>query len=492
MAEQYLDKLDLKDIDENIKWAKINEDVIRSVQNPRASYWMAFAFCSLLLAIGLTAEVYQYRFGIGWTGLNWPNMWGLYIASFVFWIGMSHSGTLLSAILHIVQADWRKPIYRFAEAMTTFTLMTAMLFPVLHAGRLWNIYWTLPYLSDRGIWPNFRSPLIWDAFAVFTYLTSSALFLYIGSVPDLAICRDNTTGWRRKLYQVMSLGWQGTDKQWRHFRKGYMIMACFLIPLAVSVHSIVSADFSMSWNPGWHVTTYPPYFVAGALYSGCAGIMTLFILLRHFFRFEKYMTISIFEKNAKLTFAIAMVWTYLNLIEFASTWYGHDVAAKEVLWAKFTGVYAPIFWSMMFIGSVLPFTLAFQKLRRNLPLMFIISIVFNIGMWMERLLIIEPTLSYGYEPSVWHGTWPSVIMWGIVLGSIGWFGLLFLIFVKIIPSMSMYEVKEMVYHRKAAEEAPPMTLPSYALPGFGHHLTGGGAVGPHPAASKGDPEGGGV
>ena len=481
----YLDQNDLKDIDERIQWAQINEDVVRSIQNPRWSYWVAFGISVLLLAIGVTSEVYQYRFGIGYSNINWPHMWDLYITNFVFWIGMSHSGTLLSAILHIVKADWRKPIYRFAEAMTTFTLMTAMLFPVIHVGRLWNIYWTLPYLSDRGIWPNFRSPLIWDAFAVFTYLTSSALFLFVGSVPDLAICRDNTTGWRKKLYNVLSLGWTGSDTQWRHFRKAYMIMACFLIPLAVSVHSIVSMDFSMSWNPGWHVTTFPPYFVSGALYSGCAGIMTLFILLRHFFGFEKYMTLAIFEKNAKLTFAIAMVWTYLNLIEFSSVWYGHDVAAKEVLWAKFTGPYSPVFWSMMFIGSVLPFTLTFQKLRRNLPLMFIISIIFNIGMWEERWMIITPTLSLGYAPAAWNVEWPSVIAWGITIGSIGWFSLLFLIFVKIIPSVSMYEVKEMIYHRKSGEEAPPMTLPSYAL-------SGGGAVGAAPAASKPDPEGGGV
>lgn len=480
----YLDKQDLKDIDEQIKWAQIDKDVLRSLENPRWSYWVAFAFCVALLAIAVTAETYQYLYGMGYANLNWPHMWDLYIATFVFWIGMSHSGTLLSAILHIVQADWRKPIYRFAEAMTTFTLMTAMLFPVVHVGRLWNVYWTLPYLSDRGIWPNFRSPLIWDAFAVFTYLTSSALFLFIGSIPDLAICRDNATGWRKKLYTVLALGWQGTDHQWRHFRKAYLIMACFLIPLAVSVHSIVSSDFSMSLNPGWHVTTFPPYFVAGALYSGCAGIMTLFILLRHFFRFEKYMTLSIFEKNAKLTFAIAMVWTYLNLIEFSSVWYGHSVADKEVLWTKFTGAYAPYFWSMIFIGSVLPFTLCFQRLRRNLPLMFVISIIFNIGMWLERWMIIAPTLQLSYHPIAWNVMWPSAVQWGIVLGSIGWFGLLFLVFVKIIPSVSMYEVKEMVYHRKHGEDATVAPEPSYSLSG------GGGAAGVHPAAAKPDPEGG--
>jgi molybdopterin-containing oxidoreductase family membrane subunit len=442
MSDQY------KDINEDIRWAKINEDVLRSMENPRRGYWISVAVCLALLALAVGAEIYQYNTGIGVAALNWPQMWGLYISTFIFWIGMSHSGTLLSAILHITHADWRKPIYRFAEAMTTFTLMTAGLFPILHLGRLWNLYWVLPYYSDRGIWPNFRSPLVWDAFAIFTYLTSSALFLFIGSIPDLAICRDNARGWRKKLYTVLSLGWRGDDRQWRNFRKAYLIMACFLIPLAVSVHSIVSSDFAMSIMPGWHVTTFPPYFVAGALYSGCAGIITLFVLLRYYFRFEDYMTLPILDKTCKLTFAIAMVWTYLNAIEFSAVWYGHDQVAKELLIDKFTGHYSPYFWSMLFLGSVLPFTMAFEKIRRNIRAMFVISIFLNIGMWLERWMIVSPTLSQGYEPATFHVIWPSWVQWAIVIGSFGWFGLLFLIFVKVIPSVSMYEVKEMIFHRR--------------------------------------------
>ncbi len=437
-----------KDINEDIRWAKINEDVLRSMENPRKGYWMAVAGCLILLAFAVVAEIYQYNVGMGPANLNWPHMWDLYIATFIFWIGMSHSGTLLSAILHIIHADWRKPIYRFAEAMTTFTLMTAGLFPIIHIGRLWNMYWVLPYFSDRGIWPNFRSPLVWDAFAISTYLTSSALFLYMGSIPDLAICRDTAKGWRKKLYTVLSLGWRGDDRQWRHFRKAYLLMACFLIPLAVSVHSIVSSDFAVSIMPGWHVTTFPPYFVAGALYSGCAAIITLFIMLRYFFRFEDYMTIPILEKTCKLTFAIAMVWTYLNIIEFSSVWYGHDPIAKELLWAKFTGPYAPYFWAMIFLGSVLPFTLAFEKLRRNIPVMLVVSLLLNLGMWLERWMIVTPTLSLAYAPAAHDVMWPSWVQWFIVLGSFGWFGLLFLIFVKVIPSVSMYEVKEMIFHRR--------------------------------------------
>jgi molybdopterin-containing oxidoreductase family membrane subunit len=460
-----------KDIRDDLAWSQINSDILKSLENPRRGYWYTVIGCLVLLAIGITAAVLQYQYGLG-MAKNHPHMWNLYIATFIFWIGMSHSGTLLSAILHIVHADWRKPIYRFAEAMTTFSLMTALLFPVIHLGRLWNFYWVIPYIPARGTWPNFRSPLSWDGFAIMTYLTSSALFLYIGMLPDLAIARDNTTGWRKKLYSTLSLGWYGSDRQWRIFRKAYMLMAIFLIPLAVSVHSIVSSDFAMSIMPGWHVTTFPPYFVSGALYSGCAAIITLFILLRYYFRWEEYMTLAILEKICKLTFAIAMVWTYLNLVEFSSVWYGHDIYAKEVLWAKMTGAYAPAFWSMMFFGSVLPFTLAFRKLRRHIPIMMAVSILLNVGMWLERWMIVSPTLSQSFYPWSWDVMWPTLTSWGIVLGSFGWFGLLFLTFVKIFPSVSMYEVKEMVYHRKLAREK-----------GAVHGAVQGHAGGAQPASS---------
>ena len=456
-----------KDIREDLPWKQINADILRSLDNPRRGYWYSIIVCLVLLAIGFTAEVIQYQTGMG-QSKNHPHMWNLYISTFIFWIGMSHSGTLLSAILHIVHADWRKPIYRFAEAMTTFSLMTALLFPVIHLGRLWNFYWVVPYIPSRGTWPNFRSPLSWDGFAIMTYLTSSALFLYIGMLPDLAIARDNTTGWRKQLYSTLSLGWSGTDRQWRVFRKAYMLMAIFLIPLAVSVHSIVSSDFAMSMNPGWHVTSFPPYFVAGALYSGCAAIITLFILLRYYFRWEEYMTLPILEKICKLTFAIAMMWTYLNLVEFASVWYGHDVYGKEVLWSKMTGAYAPAFWSMMFLGSVLPFALAFRSLRRHIPTMMAVSILLNVGMWLERWMIISPTLAESFYPWSWAVMWPTLTSWAIVLGSFGWFGLLFLVFVKIFPSVSMYEVKEMVYHRKLAT-AKAAAHAGGVAPAYGAH-----------------------
>ncbi len=442
-----------KDINENLKWSRINEDILRSMENPRRAYWVTFIVCSAMFACAIAAEIYQYRYGMGSANLNNPHMWDMYIATFVFWIGMSHAGTLLSAILHIINAQWRKPIYRFAEAMTTFSLMTAGFFPMIHLGRVWNLYWVLPYVSDRGIWPNFRSPLVWDAFAISTYLSASALFLFIGMIPDLAIARDHGRGWRKKVYGILSLGWRGDDRQWRNFRKTYLLMACFLIPLAISVHSIVSSDFAMSIMPGWHITTFPPYFVAGALYSGCAAIMTLFICLRYFFRMEEYMTLSIMEKTCKLTFAIAMVWTYLNLVEFAATWYGHNMYDKELLIAKAVGPYSFIFWTMLFCGVVAPFALCFRKLRRHMPSMFVLSIVLQVGMFVERWMIVAPTLAMSHQPFQHDVMWGSVIEWAIVFGSFGWFGILFLVFVKIFPCVSMYEVKELVYHIKRESEA---------------------------------------
>ncbi len=442
-----------KDIRDDIAWAQINQDVLQSIRKPRATFWYLFAFAGVLFAIGVGCEVYQYQTGLGVANLDNPVMWNLYIASFIFWIGMSHSGTLLSAILHIIHADWRKPIYRFAEAMTTFSLMTAGLFVLVHLGRLWEVYYALPYPNERWAWPNFQSPLAWDMFAVFTYLTSSMLFLYVGAIPDFAICRDNAKGWRKNFYTALALGWMGTDRQWRNFRISYLTIACFLIPLAVSVHSIVAGDFAMSQQPGFHVTSFPPYFVAGALYSGCAAIITLFIVLRHTFRFEEYMTMPILDKIGRLTFAIAMAWTYLNLIEYASVWYGHDIFAKQVLMQKATGPLAPYWWAMNFLGSVLPFTLLFKTIRSNLKAMLIISLLLNLGMFLERWMIIMPTLSHDYDPWLLnHQQWPSLVQWGIVLGSFGWFGLLFMLFCKLVPSVSMYEVKEMVYHRALTQK----------------------------------------
>jgi len=434
------------DVMKDIEWAKINRDILESLETPRAAFWVLLGVCAVAVAAGVAAEIYQYREGLGVALMNRPHFWQTYISNFVFWIGMSHSGTLLSAILLLTKADWRKPIYRFAEAMTLFSIMTALFFPIIHLGRVWNFYWVAPYPDQRTIWPNFRSPLLWDGAAIFTYATSSALFLYLGMIPDLAICRDNARGWRKKLYSALSLGWMGRAREWAAFRKSYLLIACFLVPLAVSVHSIVASDFAMSIMPTMHVTSFPPYFVAGALYSGCAAIITLFVILRYVFRFEEYMTEEIMDKIAKLTFAIAMAWNYLNFIEYASIWYSDDHYEKATALQKLTGPYAWVVWGMFLCGTVAPFALAFRKVRRSMSAMLVLSLVFQLAMWLERVQIVSPPLHANHEPWTWNVVWPGTVQLAITAASFGWFTMLFLIFCKVFPSISMYEVKELVFH----------------------------------------------
>jgi len=436
-------------------WMRVRHDVLRSLENPGTKFWVVFAIMSCITSVGVACEAYQYRVGLGVGNFDNPHMWSLYIATFIFWIGMSHSGTLLSAILHVTQSEWRKPVYRFAEAMTVFSLLTAFIFVFIHLGRPWEIYYATPYPNERMLWPNFQSPLLWDALAIATYFLSSILFLYVGCIPDFAICRDNTSGWRKSFYGTLSLEWEGTDRQWRNFRVTYLTIACFMIPLAVSVHSIVATDFAVSQQPGWHITSFPPYFVAGALYSGCASIITLFIILRYVFRFEEYMTLPILKKIVRLTFAIAMVWTYLNAAEFASVWYSHDHASKDVLIQKAMGTYAPFWWGMIFCGSVVPLVLAFKRFQTNISVLFAVSLLLNLGMWLERWMIVTPTFSHGYYPWTWdHDQWPSLIQWGIVFGSFGFFCLMLMLFFKLVPSVSIYEVTGSGYRTNTDKTFP--------------------------------------
>lgn len=437
-----------EDIRKDIAWAQINRDVLSSMEAPRRTYWVIMAVCAVLVVAAFYAYTFQYRYGLGEAKLNRPQMWGPYIANFIFWVGLSHAGTLLSAALVITGSEWRRPIYRSAEAMTSCALLTAALFPILHLGRTWDFYWTFPYPNERELWPNFRSPLIWDLTAIFTYLNCSMLFLYYGMIPDLAIYRDKARGWRKKLYTTLALGWTGTDRQWRNFRKGYVLLACFLLPLAISVHSVVSADFAMSNVPGWHITSFPPYFVAGALYSGCAGIITLFILLRYVFRFEEYLTQPILDKLCKLTFAICMVWTYLNFIEYAAAFYGQNRFEIDVIKERMTGVYAPYWWFMIVGGTLFPFALLSSWVRKNMTALMILTLLMNLVMWLERWMILAPSLARGVHPYGWGLKWPSLIEMTITVGALAWFTLLFLTFVKIFPSISMYEVKEMLFERR--------------------------------------------
>lgn len=336
--------------------------------------------------------------------------------------------------------------------MTVFAILTAGLFPLIHLGRVWYFYWLIPYPNQRGLWVNFRSPLLWDVFAVSTYFTVSVIFLYIGMVPDLAAVRDRAKGLRRTLYRALSLGWQGTDRQWRHYRGAYGFFAALATPLVVSVHSVVSWDFAMSIVPGWHSTIFAPYFVSGAIHSGLAMVTVLLIPLRRAFRLEEYITLRHFENLAKLIIVTGLIMGYSYATEFFIAWYSGGLSEKAVFLYRAVGDYALLFWLMILFNSIAPLFLFFKRIRTSLPALFVIALLINLGMWLERFVIITTSLTHEYDPYSWglgvyHPTW---VEYSITAGSFAWFFFWFLLFIKLFPSVSIVEVKEQL--------APPLKV----------------------------------
>jgi molybdopterin-containing oxidoreductase family membrane subunit len=328
-----------------------------------------------------------------------------------------------------------------------FAVATAGLFPIIHLGRPWYFYWLFPYPNQRELWVNFRSPLIWDVFAITTYLTVSALFLYLGLIPDLATARDRIKDWRQPLYRMLALGWRGTDRQWRHFNSLYGFFAALATPLVVSVHSVVSWDFAMSILPGWHSTIFAPYFVAGAIFSGLAMVITLLIPVRTLLHLEEYITIRHFENLAKLIIPTSLIVSYAYGTEFFISWYSGSVFELGTFVDRAVGAYAPFFWMMVLCNCLIPLTLFRKSVRTNLVALFVISIFINIGMWLERFVIIIGSLAHSFDPAEWVGVYqPTWVETAITAGSFAWFFLFFLIFIKNFPAISMTEVKEMTTH----------------------------------------------
>src|SRR5204862_2931190 len=329
--------------------------------------WRSYALVAVLGSIvlmGLGTWAYQVWMGFGLTGINMPVYWAFYITNFVFWIGISHAGTLISAILRLVNAGWRRPVTRCAEVITAFALMIGAMFPIIHLGRPWLFFWLIPYPSERQIWPNFRSPLVWDFFAITTYLTGSVLFLLLPMIPDFALVRDKTTGWRRAIYGKLALGWQGTTKQWHRLESAMQIMAIAILPVAVSVHTIVSFDFSMAPVPMWHSTMFGPYFVAGAIFSGIAGLIVAMAALRKFLHLEEYLHPVHFQNLGKLLLMMSLLWTYFVFAERLTVWYGTESAEVQVLRVTQSGKVAPLYWTMVVCNFVVPFTiLSLKRLR---------------------------------------------------------------------------------------------------------------------------------
>jgi molybdopterin-containing oxidoreductase family membrane subunit len=392
-----------------------------------------------------TWQVYE---GLGIAGYVHPVFWGAYVVSFVFWVGIAHAGTLISAILYLFRAKWRNAINRSAEAMTVFAVIMAAQFIGIHVGRLWKSYFILPYPNQRGLWVNFRSPLLWDTFAISTYATISILFLYVGLLPDLAIARDRAVSWRRALYSVLSMGWQGTARQWKSHNRTVLHLSGLATPLVLSVHSVVSWDFAMSIVPGWHATIFAPYFVAGAIFSGMAMVLTMMIPVRRIFGLEAYITDYHFENMARFLLLTSLIVGYAYCAEFFMAWYAGVEAEQSSFWLRAFGPYWISTWLMILCNAVFPQLLWFKKLRTSVPFLFVLSVLINIGMWLERYVIIVTGLSTEYDPAVWGIYTPSIPELALVAGSFAFFALLFLIFLKLFPVVAIAEVKEIAIHEK--------------------------------------------
>ncbi len=421
---------------------EVEKDVLAAMGRPGLPYLGALALCALLGAVGLSLWGYQIHRGLGVAGLMHPVNWGVYITNFVFWVGIAHSGTLISAVLFLFRARFRTSFNRAAEAMTIFALSVAGLFPLIHLGRVWVFYYLFPYPNQRMLWVNFRSPLIWDVFAVTTYMLVSLVFFYVGMLPDLAIARRRLGGIKGKLFALLSLGWRGTVEEWRHYRKLYLFLAAFATPLVASVHSIVSWDFAVSIVPGWHTTIFAPYFVAGAIFSGTAMVITLILPMRRFLGLERYITVDHFEAIAKILLFTSLIVSFTYLVEGGMAAYSGNLFEIDQFLYRALGDYRILFVIMILCNSLLPLLLFLKKARRSLPFLFVLALLVNVGMWVERFVIIVASLARDYDPYVWGAYAPSYVEVGITAGSFGLFFLAFLLFAKTLPVLSMTELKE--------------------------------------------------
>jgi Ni/Fe-hydrogenase subunit HybB-like protein len=420
----------------------LTEGLLRPLRQTSWRFYLLVAFLGSIVLTGLAAWLYQMYWGFGMSGIRNPIFWGFYITNFVFWIGISHAGTLISAILRLVNAGWRRPVTRCAEVITAFALMIGAMFPIIHLGRPWLFFWLLPYPNRRLIWPNFRSPLVWDFFAITTYLTGSVLFLYLPMIPDFALVRDRTTGMRRRVYGALALGWRGTTRQWHRLESAMQIMAVAIIPVAVSVHTIVSFDFSMAPVPMWHSTIFGPYFVAGAIFSGIAALIIAMAALRRFLHLERYLHPVHFENLGKLLLMMSLLWGYFVFAERLTTWYGNDEAEVNVLLVTQRGSFAPLFWTMVACNFVIPFAiLAVKKLRRTIAGCVVASFGVCIGMWLERFLIVVPSLGHKYLPYSWGTYRPRPVEILITTATFAAMTLLYALFSKFVPIISVWELK---------------------------------------------------
>ena len=422
----------------------VRDDLVGRMRGASGPYLAAVAICGMVVAWALFAWGYQIVNGFGNTGIRRPVYWGFYIVNFVFWIGISHAGTLISAILRLTGAEWRKPVTRAAEAITVFCLMIGGLFPLIHISRPWFFYWMLPYPNERLLWPNFRSPLFWDLTAILTYLTGSLIYLYLPLIPDVAELANRSTGAKRRIYRALSLGWTGADRQWQALERAMKLMAVAILAIAVSVHSVVAYDFSMSVMPTWHNTIFAPYFVVGAIFSGIAALVLVMASLRKLMGLERYLREVHFVNLSKLLLLMSLIWGYFTFSEHLTTWYGNLPSEIRVFQIREHGLYGTLFWTMVVCNFVVPFVLLGISKLRSIPTIAISSVAVLIGMWLERFLIVIPTLATPPLAAA-SGTYsPSWIELSITAGTFAAMALLYLLFVKAFPIIAIWEYDDEV------------------------------------------------
>ncbi len=409
-------------------------------------WWIGLGISLFFVNVLMVCVTYLIATGIGIWGNNIPVGWGLDILNFVWWIGIGHAGTLISAVLLLLNQSWRTSINRFAEAMTLFAVACAGLYPLLHLGRIWVFYWLLPYPSTMGIWPQFKSALVWDVFAVSTYLTVSLLFWYVGLIPDLATLRDRThSRVGRVVYGFLAMGWRGSARHWLRFDKAYQLLAGIATPLVVSVHTVVGFDFAISIVPGWHNTIFPPYFVAGAIYSGFAMVLTLAIPLRYAYGLQDFITERHLENMAKVMLATGLMVAYGYIMEAFFGWYSANTYEEYLVENRAIGPYAWSYWSLVLCNVLMPQLLWIRYFRIHPVTLWVIAIIANIGMWLERFVIIVTSLHRDYLPSSWDMYYPTVWDWGTFVGSLGLFFFLLFLFIRFLPMISIFEMRELVH-----------------------------------------------
>ena len=424
---------------------RVRTELWRPLSRAGSRYWIAVTLCAVIVAAGLAAWGYQIAKGLGIAGYRRPVFWAFYEADFVFWIGISHAGTLISAILRLTHAGWRKPVTRAAEAITVFALMIGAILPLIHLGRVWLFYWLIPYPNTRLLWPNFRSPLLWDLTAIFTYLTASSLYLYLPLIPDLAQLATRSRGWQRNLYRLLALKWVGSDRQWHALERAMKLMAAIVLAIAVSVHTVVAWDFAMAIVPMWHSTIFGPYFVVGAIFSGIAALVIVMASLRRFLHLESYLRPLHFDNLGKLLLLMSLLWLYFTVAEHLTIWYGKQPAEYAVFESRIYGNFAPYFWAMVILNFVVPFMLLSIRRLRSIRTVTICAVTVLIGMWIERFLIVVNALSRPRLASAWGAYSPTWVEITITAASFVTMTLLYLLFARLFPVIAVWEYEDVAH-----------------------------------------------